>query len=130
MQAMEKLRGALKLDPASAIAKQNISVSANNLAIKAEQANDEKLAKSYFHQALYYDPASDLVRTNLNNLLKSQGHDPLAFAVRTQLAEHYAKVNDLLDAVVEYQEAVRLKKDAQAERRLNDLQRQYQLQSK
>ena len=109
--SIEKLKEALKLDPKLAVARKNLAVSANNLAIGAENAADQKLAAQFFRQAIYYDPAQDIYKQNLNSLLLSQGRDPKSFDVRLKEAKLCESDHDSIGAQVEYEQACELKKD-------------------
>jgi tetratricopeptide (TPR) repeat protein len=106
--AMQKLSEALAIDPTIKVARDNLSVAANNLAI-----NQTDLQESIrmLHVALYWNPFSDLSRKNLNAFLSNSGEDPTSFPLRVKRGDSCAAKHDSIGAIVEYTEALSIKKD-------------------
>lgn len=107
--AIEKLQAALTINPDQELARRNLSVAANNLAI-ANSTGSEK-ALSLLRLALYWDPKNDASRSNLNAALQIQGKDPKSFKTRVECAESCQSHKDFKGAIVEYSEALSIKSD-------------------
>jgi tetratricopeptide (TPR) repeat protein len=106
--AMQKLTEALAIDPTIKVARDNLSVAANNLAI-----NQTDLQESIrmLHIALYWNPSSDLSRKNLNAFLSNSGEDPASFPLRVKRGDSCVAKHDSIGAIVEYTEALSIKND-------------------
>jgi predicted Zn-dependent protease len=117
--AIEKLQAALVINPSQDLAKKNLGVAANNLAI-ASGTSPEK-ALTLLHLALYWDPKNEASRHNLNAALQNQGKDPLAFKTRVDFAEFCQSHQDIKGAIVEYMEALSIKSDDGIKAKLNHL---------
>jgi predicted Zn-dependent protease/Flp pilus assembly protein TadD len=107
--AIEKLQAALSINPSQDLAKKNLGVAANNLAIVPGTAPEKAIG--LLHLALYWDPKNEASRQNLNALLQSQGKDPTSFKTRVERAESCQSHKDIKGAIVEYAEALSLKSD-------------------
>jgi tetratricopeptide (TPR) repeat protein len=87
--AIQILEEALRLDPSYKLAKENLSMAYNNLALKTK---DEPLqALKYFHLALMIDPANHTTQDNFDTLLSS--------------AESPVRFDDVASAAVDYADA-------------------------
>lgn len=107
--AIEKLQSALAINPAQDLARKNLSVAANNMAI-ASGTSQEK-AMELLHLALYWDPKNEASRQNLNSIFQTQGKDPKSFKTRVECAELCQTHKDVRGAIVEYSEALSIKPD-------------------
>ncbi len=107
--AIDKLQAALAINPAQDLAKKNLGVAANNLAIAPGTAPEKSI--ELLHLALYWDPKSEASRQNLNSIFQSQGKDPTAFKTRVECAEACQSHKDIKGAIVEYSEALSIKSD-------------------
>jgi predicted Zn-dependent protease/Tfp pilus assembly protein PilF len=117
--AIEKLQAALSINPSQDLAKKNLCVAANNLAIVPGTSPEKAI--SLLHLALYWDPKNEASRQNLNSLLQSQGKDPTAFKMRVESAESCQSHNDIKGAIVEYTEALSIKSDDGVKAKLKTL---------
>ena len=107
--AIEKLQSALAINPAQDLAKKNLGVAANNLAIASETSPERAI--ELLHLALYWDPKNEAYRQNLNAVFQNQGKDPTAFKMRVECAESCQTHKDIKGAIVEYTEALSIKPD-------------------
>ena len=117
--AIEKLQAALELNPNMDLAKKNLAVAANNLAI-ADGTSDEK-GLALLHLSLYWDPQNKAGRENLNSRLRSAGKDPFSQPARLALAEQYLAAGKRKAAIVEYREALAIKENPVIREKLNGL---------
>lgn len=106
---VDKYEQALKLDPKTPNAKENIAVALNNLGIA--DGTDPNKAVEYFRRALYYNPGADYVRGNLNSYLQSKGIDPKSATERAKLGDQFAAKHENIFGFVEYGESLRIKDD-------------------
>jgi tetratricopeptide (TPR) repeat protein len=118
-KAIEKLEAALSMNPNLDLAKKNLAVAANNLAISAATQPDKEI--HLLHLALFWEPTNQAARQNLNSLLQSQNKDPKSFAIRVSIADQCASANDPKGATVEYREALAIKDDPAIRSKLNAL---------
>jgi tetratricopeptide (TPR) repeat protein len=118
-KAIEKLQAALAINPDQELARKNLSVAANNLAI-ANNTEPER-ALSLLRLALYWDPKNDASRSNLNAALQNQGKDPKSFKTRVECAESCQSHKDFKGAIVEYSEALSIKSDEVVASKLKQL---------
>lgn len=119
-KAIEKLSLALEMNPQIDLARKNLAVAANNLAIAPGISAERKLALLYL--ALYWQVDNQAARDNLNNELNFQGRDPRSFAVRVALAHQCLSKSDPIGATVEYREALSIKEDKAIRSQLNALE--------
>ena len=117
--AIDKLQSALAINPAQDLAKKNLAVAANNLAIASGTSPDKAI--ELLHLALYWDPKSDASRQNLNSMFQNQGKDPKAFKTRVECAETCQSNKDIKGAIVEYSEALSIKSDEGIKAKLQNL---------
>lgn len=108
-KAIEKLKAALGINPNIELARKNLAVAANNLAIASGTAPEKEI--SLLHLALYWEPTNMAARQNLSALMQSQGKDPKSPGARISIAEQCLNSNDTVGAIVEYNEALALKED-------------------
>lgn len=118
-EALKLLGEALKIDPEASPVRLNYAVVANNLAIKEENA---ARAVDLLHQSLYWQPDNNDTRSNLAVFLQRIKVSPTAYDQRVKLADECVKRNDLVGAVVELREALKLKDDASGKKRLLELE--------
>jgi tetratricopeptide (TPR) repeat protein len=69
-EAIEKLQEALKLNPNDEVAKKNLSVSANNLAVAPSTSREKAI--ELLKMAIKWDPRNEAAKSNLANLLSSE----------------------------------------------------------
>ncbi|MBX3153809.1 matrixin family metalloprotease [Candidatus Obscuribacterales bacterium] len=107
-ESISKLEDALRINPDLELAKSNLAVAANNLAL---QTKDEKERVNLLHKAIFWNPGMEAGRQNLNSIVETLGTNPTDPAARVLFANKLEKENDLLGACVELLEAERLKPD-------------------
>lgn len=121
--SISKLDRVLKVDPDNALARSNLAVAANNLAVKTE-SQDARL--KLLHKALFWNPDSAASRTNLGSVLGAMGVDANDAASRIKLADKMEKSGDIIGACVELSEALRIKPDPTVEARLDALRKSFE----
>jgi tetratricopeptide (TPR) repeat protein len=119
-ESITSLEKALQLDPTNKLAKSNLSVAANNLALQVEN-KDERL--KLLHKAMYWNPDSDSGRINLNNLLKAMDINPDDANARIKLADKLESENDLIGACAELSESAHLKPNSKVTDRVQALRK-------
>jgi tetratricopeptide (TPR) repeat protein len=108
-ESIEKLEAALKINPDIELARSNLAVAANNLALQTAD-KDERLI--LLHKALFWNPNSDAGRTNLEQLVDDFDVVVNDSASRIKFADKLEKNRDYLGACVELSEAARIKPDS------------------
>jgi tetratricopeptide (TPR) repeat protein len=123
-ESIQKFNAALKEDPNFQLARQNLAVAHNNLALQlAVKKNSLESALKEFHQAIYLDPDNKTTIGNFNYVLVRLGRKPNNFLDRTKLGDEARTNGDLSGAVVEYLAALKLKNDHQIHKKLRDVYR-------
>jgi outer membrane protein assembly factor BamD (BamD/ComL family) len=110
--AAKKFLECLKLDPTNKVAKESLAMCYNNWGISLR--NNSVLAIEKFHRSLFYNHDNLSVAQNLDAAIKSLGKDPRSFDERIKLALQARVTADLIGAVVEYTEALKIKDDPKA----------------
>lgn len=123
--AIEKLQASLALNPNQDLARKNLSVAANNLAIDSGTPPDKSL--ELLRLALFWDPQNDASRNNLNAALQNQGKDPKSFKTRVECAESCLSRKDTKGAIVEFTESLSIKPDDTIKAKLKQLKANDQL---
>lgn len=121
--SMKKLEMALKIDPNNEFAKSNLAVAANNLAVAAS-TDEERLR--LLRLALFWNPASDAGRNNLESQLQFQNLNTADPQQRVKLADELEKKGDVVGAYVELSESRRLKQDPSVDARMEKLRKKLQ----
>jgi tetratricopeptide (TPR) repeat protein len=128
--SLDKFREALRLNPASETARNNLSIAHNNYALRlflGFHKTDEALRE--FRQAIFLDPTNPTTRQNYHGALRKLGKDPESYTTRVELGNEAESKNDLVGAVVEYREAIRLKGDPELKKKLDLLDNRLQKES-
>jgi TonB family protein len=115
--AIDHFRQAIAMDPNSEIAKQNLAVAYNNWGLTLSPI----AAKHAFRRALFIEPDSRCATDNLAICLANQQIPALTFDDHLRLADHCLQERHFVDAFVEYQQALKLKPDAQLSSKLDAL---------
>jgi len=118
VESIAKLEMCLKIDPTVELARSNLSVAANNLAV---QEQDETARMKLLHKALFWNPKMDAARKNLETLLDNLNISPGNAAERVKLADRLEKEDDLLGACAELSESLRLKQDPAVSQRESEM---------
>lgn len=120
--AIKKFEAALKTDSNYSVAKKNLSVAHNNLAmhLAAVEHNPDK-ALNAFHQSVYLDPDNKTTEANFKTTIRMLGKNPDSFDDRLYLAECAKKNNDLVGELVEYQAALKIRQDSSLQGKIKDL---------
>lgn len=116
--SIAKLEAALKIDPTIELARSNLAVSANNLALQTAD-KDERLI--LLHKALFWTPTMDAARVNLEQTIDDFDvvvKDP---ASRIKFADKLEKQGDLIGACVELSESLKLKSNPAVQARVDEL---------
>jgi tetratricopeptide (TPR) repeat protein len=119
--AIQKLEEAIKLRPAYQTAKNNLAVAYNNYGLVFQ--NNPSEAIKYFHKAVLLDPTNVTSQTNLTGIIQKMGKNPRDFATRAAMGDAARKAAQFVDAIVEYQEALKLKDDPAIHEKLGDVYR-------
>jgi tetratricopeptide (TPR) repeat protein len=116
----EKYKAALKADPQYAVARRNLAVAHNNFALYLAQDKHKRFeALEQFHQALYTEPDQTIIQ-NMLVLIRRMGKNPDSFGDRVELGDMARTHNDIAGAIVEYEAALKLKRDPEVQKKLND----------
>jgi|AGTN01.2.fsa_nt_gi signal peptidase I, bacterial type len=105
-QAIQFFKSALAIDREYTLARENLSIAYNNIAI--ENAGTPDTALDSLHKAMFLDPDNPLTIKNLNGILKRMGKDPKKYEDRIKLAEYAEERRRAIDALVEYREALKI----------------------
>lgn len=105
--AIQLFKSALAIDNNFELARDNLSIAYNNLAIKS--ASQPRVALDSLHKALFLDPDNELTKRNLAGILERLGKNAGKFEDRIALAEEASKEGKPISALVEYRAAVKLK---------------------
>lgn len=106
-QAIQFFKSALAIDREYTLARENLSIAYNNIAI--ENAATPDVALDSLHKAMFLDPDNPLTIKNLDGILKRMGKDPNKYDDRIKLAEYAEERRRAIDALVEYREALKIK---------------------
>jgi predicted Zn-dependent protease/Tfp pilus assembly protein PilF len=117
----ELLEKALQLDPSNQLARSNLAVCANNLAIVQGTPPEESIRLLY--EALYWQPDYETASSNLLSLFPNREH-PKSFAEHVKAAEERAGSGDMRGAVVEYRLALQAKADPGIQNKINQYEHQ------
>jgi hypothetical protein len=99
------------------MARSNLAVWANNLAIVPGHSDDEAIKLLY--EALYWQPGYESSKANLQNYYMSDPAGANEFATHVARAERRTGKADLLGAIVEYRWALALKNDGSTQNKLS-----------
>lgn len=105
--AIQLFKSALAIDNNFELARDNLSIAYNNLAIKS--ASQPRVALDSLHKALFLDPDNELTKKNLAGILERLGKNAGKFEDRIALAEEASNEGKAISALVEYRAAVKLK---------------------
>lgn len=105
-QAIQFFKSALSIDREYTLARENLSIAYNNIAI--ENAATPDVALDSLHKALFLDPDNPLTIKNLDGILKRMGKNPKKYEDRIKLAEYAEQRRRSIDALVEYREALKI----------------------
>lgn len=119
--AMQKFEQALKLDPTYQLARDNLAIAHNNNGLQLR--NNPKAAIKEFHQAIYLNPNNTTTTSNLSGIISMMGKNPRSFTDRVQLGDDARHSGDMIGAIIEYSEALKLKDDRNLHLVLGDLYR-------
>ncbi len=119
--ATQKFEQALKLDPSYQLARDNLAISHNNNGLQLR--NSPKAAIKEFHQAIYLNPNNATTQSNLAGIISMMGKNPKSFADRVQLGDDARHSGDMIGAIIEYSEALKIKDDRNLHLVLGDLYR-------
>lgn len=111
-EAKAKLEECLKKDGHYGFARENYAIVLNNIALKSPP----KRAWTNFHQSYYINPNKTTI-SNMNSVLQAWGEKP-SFQTHVKQAESAFKNDDVVTAVVEYEQALKLKDDAKIAKQL------------
>lgn len=119
--AIQKFEQALKLDPTYQLARDNLAIAHNNYGLQLR--NNPKAAIKEFHQAIFLNPKNSTTQSNLAGIISMMGKNPRSFADRVQLGDEARHSGDMIGAIVEYAEALKIKDDRNLHLVLGDLYR-------
>ncbi len=119
--AMQKFEQALKLDPSYQLARDNLAISHNNYGLQLK--NNPKAAIKEFHQAIYLNPTNSTTQSNLAGIISMMNKNPRSFTDRVQLGDEARHSGDIIGAIIEYSEALKIKDDRNLHLVLGDLYR-------
>lgn len=105
-KAIHLFKSALAIDNNFELARDNLSIAYNNVAIKS--ADKPGVALDSLHKALFLDPDNELTTKNLAGILKRMGKDANSYDDRLALALDAEKHGKAISALVEYRAAVKL----------------------
>lgn len=108
-RAKDLLERALAIDPQNKLARSNLAVCTNNLAIDGKHSNNESMKLLY--EALYWQPDCQSAKDNLKSMYGTAS-DTTSFSFHAAQAAQRFHEGDLMGAVVEYRFALSLKEDA------------------
>ncbi|MBA4078624.1 MAG: hypothetical protein C0508_26590, partial [Cyanobacteria bacterium PR.023] len=117
--AIEKLEQAIKLDPSYKNARANLAIAYNNYGLVFQ--NNPMEAIKYFHKAVLLDANNATTLQNLSGIIQKMGKNPRSFADRVAVGDACRKAADFVGAIVEYQEALKLKDDGPLHEKLGDV---------
>jgi len=119
--AMQKFEQALKLDPTYQLARDNLAIAHNNSGLQLR--NNPKAAIKEFHQAIYLNPNNSTTQSNLAGIISMMNKNPHSFTDRVQLGDDARHSGDIIGAIIEYSEALKIKDDRNLHLVLGDLYR-------
>lgn len=117
----ELLEKALQLEPSNQLARSNLAVCANNLAIAEGTTPEDSLRLLY--EALYWQPDYAMAKSNLVSLFPNR-EQPKSFADHVKAAEERAHSGDMRGAVVEYRLALQTKTDPSIQNKISQCEHQ------
>jgi TonB family protein len=123
--AIEIFKQALKLDPDYTLAKMNLSIVFNDAGFKFRHIYPDRSLR-YFHEAVFFYPFNSRSQPNLDAMLVILGRDPDSFYDRAILGLQSELEEDSTSAIVEYWSALKIRPDAELERKLELLRRSVQ----
>jgi TonB family protein len=107
--ALQKFKGALKLDPDYQLARDNMAIAHNNYGLQLRSTPKEALKQ--FHQALYLNSGNPTTVANIDRTIKAIGKDPRLFKDRVALGDEAKLSGDFIGAIVEYSQALKINED-------------------
>ena len=119
--AIQKFEQALQLDPNYKLARDNLAIAHNNYGLQLRGSPKEALKE--FHQALYLNPDNATTLSNVEGIIRMMGKNPRAFADRVALGEDSRHASDFVGAIIEFNEALKLKDDPKLHVELGDIYR-------
>lgn len=119
-QAIQFFKSALAIDREYTLARENLSIAYNNIAI--ENAATPDAALDSLHKAMFLDPDNPLTIRNLEGILKRMGKNPKKYEDRIKLAEYAEERRRSIDALVEYREALKISQSPKVLARVSQLE--------
>lgn len=118
--AITSFEAALKIDPSYKMARDNLAIAYNNYGLSIARSNP-KQALQLFHKALSFDRNNATTMQNVDGIVRMLGKNPKSFADRAELGDQSRKAGDFVGAIIEYQEALKIKDDAPLHEKLGDV---------
>jgi tetratricopeptide (TPR) repeat protein len=117
--AVEKQEAVLKIDRDDSAARRNLATALNCVAM--EETTSPTEAINCFHKALFWSPYNSTSLIHLNECIRQSGKNPDDFTTRSNLGDKARKQADFMGAIVEYQQALKIKDDPKIRERLGDV---------
>jgi tetratricopeptide (TPR) repeat protein len=122
--AICKFEAALRADGSDSLARQNLAIAHNDLALYLLwKKHKPKEALKELHQALFIDSKNKTTIGNANEIIKKMGKNPNNFADRVSLGDQARRENDIISAIVEYKVALAIKRDSKTHKKLDEVSR-------
>lgn len=118
--AVSAFEAALKIDPSYKMARDNLAIAYNNYGLSIARSNP-KQALQLFHKALSFDRNNATTAQNVDGIIRMLGKNPKSFADRAELGDQARKAGDFAGAIIEFQEALKIKDDAPMHEKLGDV---------
>ncbi len=120
-RAIQKFEEALQEDATYSLACENLAIAHNNYGLMlAKKKESLPLALVHFRQAFFVNSKNETTRENVENTIQLMGKNYKSFEDRVGLGNKAKEQNDFVSAVVEYSEALKLKKDDGIQSSLTD----------
>ncbi len=107
--AAKEFKEALKARPGYALARENLSITYNNLGLATQETPAQAI--KHMHLAALLCPGDATVQSNLDFLMEALDKDPKSFSDVVEEAETCLKQGDRIGAVVEYKRALNINHD-------------------
>jgi tetratricopeptide (TPR) repeat protein len=117
--AIEKLEQASSLIPLTRMLELTLAIAYNNYGLVFQ--NNPMEAIKYFHKAVLLDANNATTLQNLSGIIQKMGKNPRSFADRVAIGDACRKAADFVGAIVEYQEALKIKDDGPLHEKLGDV---------
>ncbi len=118
--AVSAFEAALKIDPTYKVARDNLAITYNNYGLSIARSNP-KQALQLFHKALSFDRNNPTTASNVDGIIRMLGKNPKSFSDRAELGDQSRKAGDFVGAIIEFQEALKIKDDAPMHEKLGDV---------